>query len=165
MLNYGANHLQINGHEILITKGVFASENAWGGDGYTVLVHEPRGWQYARLDEELKNNVIIWSVPHTEEGSITAIHFMTPKIANPARNISNLYLLKTHRDFNESPLDVVPAQFTLYMLQLDTDFNIYYLNKIAAAQSAGKYCNADSAAYHELGIPLPGDGEEYPCVK
>lgn len=158
-LDYGANNLDIGGNAVLIVRGAFVSEGAWGGDLYTVLIHdEGKRWQLARPDEGLANAVNIWSVPHTGEDTITSVWFMVPRDKNTA-----LYLLKAHRSYKHSPLDVVRAEFTLYTLRRDDDFGIYYLTKIASEKSKAKYCNADSAAYHELGIPLPGDGEEYRC--
>lgn len=158
-LNYGANNLKANGQKILIVRGAFAAETAWGGDCYNVLVDEGNRWQLARLDERLGNETTIRSVPHTEEDAITSVSFLAPK------NRSALYLLVTHREYQESPIDIVPAKFTLYILQRDDDFGIYYLHKLKSEMSKAKYCNSDSAAYHELGIPLPGDGEELSCAK
>jgi len=164
ILHYGTNSLKVNNLDVLISKGVFVSEVAWGGDGYTTLVHEGKTWQLARLDERLRNETTIWSVPHTQEDAITSISFLIPQ-KETTSTITALYLLITHRDYKHNPLDLSPVEFSLYILQPDKDFGIYYFHKLQSETSKAKYCNADSAAYHELGIPLPGDGTEFPCVK
>ncbi len=163
-LDYGVNTLKINNRNILIIRGAFVSETAWGGDGYTVLVDEGKRWQLARSGGELENEPVIWSVPHTEEDAITSISFMVPRSTDDSKNADRLYLLKTLRRYNVSSLDSVPAEFNLYILQPDADFGIFYFHKLESQMSKRSYCNSDTAAYHELGIPLPGDGKEFACA-
>lgn len=162
-LQYGVNNITINKWNVLIVRGLFHSETAWDGDGYSVLIDEDGRWQFARIDEGAAKEIIIWSVPHTEEDSITSINFFASGPANAANAMANLYLLKTHRAFKESPINSAPAEFTLYGLQRDEDFGIYYLRKLDASVSQKKYCNADAAAFHELGIPFPEGRADNSC--
>lgn len=163
-LHYGANNIKINARDVLIVKGAFVSGTAWGGDGFSVLVDDGGRWQLARPDDGLGNEVIIWSVPHTEEDSITSISFLVPKGGNVTKSGDNLYLLKTHRNYKEIPSEIVPAEFNFYILRRDEDFGIYMFEKLDSLVSGTKYCNADQAAFHELGIPLPDGAEEFICV-
>jgi hypothetical protein len=165
-LHYGANTLQLNGHDLLIVRGKFENGDAWGGDAYTVLVKQDDGsWQLVRHEKGGWESVLTNTQPHTEEDSITSISFLVPKEDTVSKNIIVLYLLTTDRNYKGSPIDIVPAEFTLDIVQPSNDFGIYYFHKLQSETSKAKYCNADSAAYHELGIPLPGDGKEFPCVK
>ena len=163
-VQYGANTLQLNGHGLLIVQGRFENGNAWGGDSYTVLVKQKDSrWQLVRHEQGGWESVLTNNQPHTKEDSISSVSFLIPN-NDTASNITALYLLTTNRDYKDSPLDSVPAKFTLDIVQPDTDFGIYYFHKLTSETTKAKYCNADSAAFHELGIPLPGDGTEYPCM-
>ncbi|MEQ1888991.1 MAG: hypothetical protein ABL951_07405 [Alphaproteobacteria bacterium] len=163
-LHYGVNSIKINARDVLLVKGAFVSETAWGGDGYSVLVDEGRIWQFARTDDGLENEVIIWSVPHTEEDSVTSISFLVPRGGNAIKSGENLYLLRTHRNYDVTPYEIVPAEFSLYILQRREDFGIYIFQKLESLVSSGKYCNAEQAAFHELGIPLPDAAEKSVCA-
>ncbi|MDE3016593.1 MAG: hypothetical protein KGI29_06720 [Pseudomonadota bacterium] len=164
VLHYGANNLQWNGQDLLIVRGKFENGNAWGGDAYTVLVKKKDGsWQLVRHENGGWEGVLTTTQPHTEEDSISAVSFLIPK-KDTDSNITALYLLTTHRNYKESPINIAPATFTLDVVRPDKDFGIYYFHKLESESSKARYCNADSAAYHELDIPLPGDGTEFPCA-
>lgn len=162
-LNDVVTSLKIGHRNVRIITATFASEGAWGEDGYSVIVQDDGRWQYARREEGVAREVVLWSAPHTGEDVITSLTFLIPKNTNPKRNIPALYVLETQRDIAEDVLAAVPVKLTLYSLQRDDDFGIFYLRPIANETSLAAYCNADFAAFHELGIPLPGDGTEYPC--
>ena len=163
-LHYGANNIRINARDVLIVKGAFVSETAWGGDGFSVLVDDGGKWQLVRPDDGLGNEVVIWSVPHTEEDSITSISFLVPRGGNAIKSGENLYLLKTRRNYEETPSEIVPAEFSFYILRRNEDFGIYMFEKLESLVSKIKYCNAEQAAFHELGIPLSDGAEKFTCV-
>lgn len=171
-LHYGTNNLQINDDDLLIVRGKFETGTAWGGDVYTVLIKKNDTWEMARYEKDSWSSVLTETQPHTSEDSIVTVRFMVPKDSVGSDNISALYVLKTSRPYmqnNAGKVDVearqTPATFTLYVLQHDKDFSIPYLHKVVQAKSTKKYCNADWAAWRELGIALPDDGENYTCSK
>jgi hypothetical protein len=164
-LEYGSNAIKVNGHNILIIKGAFKSEIARGGDGYFILVQDGGVWQLARYEDGKKDNdVVIWALPHTGEDSISSIHFMVSRGSASSKNLAELYLLKTTRHYKITPTESALAEFTLSALHRDDDFGIYYLHTLKRMTSTIKYCNADSAAYHELGIPLLEGGNDFSCA-
>jgi len=164
-LNYGINKLQVNNKNILIIKGKLETGDAWAQDNYIIMAQQQNEWQIARFAQE-KNDIIIRAMPHTGEDSISTVYFMKPKSDVGADKISDLYLLQVLRKYKESPLESVPAELSLSVLNKDNDdVGVLYFNNVQTNSSKAKYCNADSAAYHELQIPLPGDGKEFPCLK
>jgi hypothetical protein len=77
--------------------------------------------------------------------------------------VRGLYVLKTHRHYRENPSEAVPAEFTLYHMQRDDAFGIFYLRKMDMQISVSTYCSADVAAYREFGIALPQGVQEHDC--
>lgn len=147
-INYGVNILTINNKEIIITRGFFQTESAWGGDGYTVAIKEPKHFQMARFKSSkgLNNEVMVWAMPHTGEDSISTIRFFKSK------NSEKLYMLKAHKNFKNNITDNELCIFTLYELYKDNDFGIYYFDKIQNQQSTLKYNDTNKAIKSELGI-------------
>lgn len=163
-LPYGNHSLRVNDHDVMITKAHASSEDAWGGDGYAVLIRHNSLWQWVRIEGSRAHDVTIWSEPHTNEDAITSITFMIPKGQAP-QNAKELYLLETHRTYRESPLDSTVAEFTLYRLTYDADLGIFSIDKEMSEASTMRYCDSDIAALHELAIPLPKAKPDVPCLK
>jgi len=159
-LHEGVNELKIGDRSVIIQHGKFAAENAWGADIYSVMVQESGHWQLARMDDGAaakETNIV--AVPHAEEDAISSVAFFLSK------QEEGLYLLQTKRSgWKESPYDAVPAKFTLYQLQRDDDFGIYYLRPIASQTTKTRYCNSNTAAYHELGIQPTEGNEVHSCI-
>lgn len=74
-LSEGINRYLFQPRPIMIVKARFASETASGAEGYSVLVKDDAGWQYARIQEGAQNEVILWSYPHTSEDAVRSIMF------------------------------------------------------------------------------------------
>lgn len=163
-LHEGSNPLTINGYPAVIIKARRDDDTAWGGIGFTAIIHHQASWQYIRPTDSDAKDVTVWSAPHTDEDAITSIVFMIPKGATP-NNTTHLYLLKTHRAYEESPLVSVPAKFSLYILKQDEDFGGFYMHLLKQELSKETYCDADTAAFHELSIALPAGKEAVPCIK
>jgi hypothetical protein len=154
-LHYGANNVTINNQKILIVKGRVATGNAWEQDHYIVMEQYDDTWQIIHNEQE-NDDVVARAVPHTGEDSISSVYFMVPK------NSENLYLLEVARKYKENPTEMVAADISLSILNHD-EFGASNFHKLQKMQSKEKYCNSDSAAYHELGITLPG-ATEFQCL-
>jgi hypothetical protein len=159
-VKYGAAELNVAGRKILITRAEYRNDGPWGGDVYSVMVKDGESWQLARHSEENKlQSAVFQSLPHTYEDSLTSIRFMMPKTGNPV-----LYVLESKRKFQTPPTNPSTTSFTLYVLEnTPDDFNILYFRKIGTKDSKRPHCNADWAAFKELGVPLPNDGNNYEC--
>jgi hypothetical protein len=163
-LNYGTNNLHVTNKNILIIKGRLETGNAWAQDNYIVMSQQQNKWQIVQYNQG-KDNIIIRAIPHTGEDSISTVYFMKPKSDDNTNKISELYLLQVSRKYKESPVEFVPAELSLSILNhTNDDMGVLYFHNIQTISSKTKYCNADSAAYHELQIPLPGDGKEFRCL-
>lgn len=165
-LNYGANNLKINNKNILIIKGRLKTGTAWEQDNYIVMEQQDNIWQVVQYEKQKPTDVIVRAVPHTVEDTISTVYFMAPKEAKDITKVSELYLMKVSREYKESTSESGHAKLSLSVLNHDNDdMGVLYFNNIQTISSKAKYCNADSAAYHELQIPLPVDGKEFPCLK
>lgn len=163
-LNYGENKIKIGDEDVIITRGLFPTDNASTRDVYTVLVHADATWQWVRQEDPLDKSpsLIIETWPHVHEDSIDTIRFMVPKEGMVPSIAPKLYLLQVHR-----PLEMgyVPtaATFKLFTMKRDKDFDIPIFHEISTLAPQKKYCNVDWAAYRELGIPLRESEGENPC--
>lgn len=177
--DYGTNTLQVQGNDLQITKGDFNSEAAGEGDVYLILAKEKdrkiedSHWKVVRYFPGGPKSILTITAPHTYEDSIMSVRFLVPKGQSSGKDFSDVYLLKAERDYlpfqpgseYEREYETV-ATFTLYQLQRDDDFGIFYLKQVAAETSKKKYCNVDWAMYKELNVALPdGGAEEYDCSK
>lgn len=155
-LRYGANTITVNRQEVLIVRGAYVSEVAWGGDEYWVLVNEGTKWQLTRHERDAWDSTITADVPHTGEDSVISIRWMVPKGQARSKNISDLFLLKAERHYETSAADSVPVVFTLYALARENDdFGIRYFRPLYTENSKARYCSADLAIHRELGMLLP----------
>jgi hypothetical protein len=169
-LSYGTNNLRIDGKETLIVRGNFNTETASGGDVYAVLVKDKNDWKLVRYDEGTRDSILTITSPHTYEDSIISVRFLIPK-ESADQDSPALYLLKASRDYlidKNGNFDPNTRQtkviFTLYTLQRNTDFDIFYLHKLSSAQTTSKYCNADWAMNREFNIALPEKNpDQYIC--
>lgn len=165
-LNYGANYFQVRNKGILIIKGRLKTGTAWEQDNYIVMEQQENIWQVVQYEKQKPTDVIVRAVPHTGEDTISTVYFMVPNEAKDITNVSELYLLKVSREYKESTSESGHAKLLLSVLNHDNDdMGVLYFNNIQTISSKAKYCNADSAAFHELQIPLPGDGKDFPCLK
>ncbi len=156
-LDYWANHITISNRDVMIVRGAYVSGDAWGGDTYLVLMKQGNKWQLARPEMGARDNTLIAEVPHTYEDGVVSIDFLIPKGGNSSKTASDLYLLETARHYRSSPIEPVPAVFTLYVLSRENDdLGVLHLRKLQTETSTARYCSANLAAYRELGIPLPG---------
>jgi hypothetical protein len=173
-LHYGANNFSVGGRGILIIRGEFNTETAWGGDVYVILAHSAEGrrgddWKIARYWSGSRNDMLTVTTPHTDEDSIVSVRFMVPQGSSADQGYSDLYLLKAERKYMPNPSGVLGneehesvATFTLYKLQRD-DFEIFLLHELKQVTTKKKYCNVDWALYKELGVALPDDSGQYVC--
>lgn len=161
-VQYGENHFRINGKNLSVIKGKLITGNAWEQETYIVLLQQKDIWQIIAND---KNDVVMArAIPHTGEDSISSVYFMIPKNVESFDDIHDLYLLTVLRKYQVSPLEKVQAKFLLAKFESD-ELGMAYFQELKTFQSKNKYCNSDSASYHEFNIPLPYNGEEFPCLK
>ncbi len=163
-VNYGVNSITVNHKNVVIIKGKLVTGTAWGQDHYIVMEQQKDGWQIARHEKNFLDDVIARAVPHTFEDSVASVHFLVPKSKAASKNLTALYLLTVSREY--IPGKMTPVEMSLSALSNKNDeLGTLYFNTLQSTTSKVKYCNSDSAAYHELQIPLPGDGKEFPCLK
>ncbi len=152
-ISYGLTMLDVNGHKVMITKGMLVSETAGGGDGYSVLVNDNHAWQLVRMSGQKGNQTTFWSAPHTGEDSVSRVLFLVPT-RDVSERPKDLYLLIVNRNYEASRLNKGPAVLSLYQLKFDNDFGIYEFTPIATQATQKNYKNVESALQNELNITV-----------
>lgn len=74
-----------------------------------------------------------------------------------------LFALKAEREYQENPAQAALTRFTLYQLQKDEDFGIFYFIPKANELSKGLYDNSDCALKEELGLSIKGISGSLQC--
>ena len=152
---YGTNALNVAGRDVIITKARLEKENAWSQDQYMVMWKNKGMWQ---MVEPENGEGVIRAVPHTGEDSISQVYFFIPK----QKEVQALYLLQVTRKYKENPGEKAIAHFVLSVFTpTEDELGLTYFTLLETDDSQASYCNAESAAYHELQIPLVG--EEFVC--
>jgi hypothetical protein len=122
---------------------VTTSREAGQGDWMLVPISIPTPWQMRDT---------LTDAPHTFEDMARSVRFARGQLDGEAE----MFLFTATREIKGSYADPTPVDFELYRVVV-TDEMGDVLERVRNWRAAKRYCNADAALWHEVGLALPTD--------